>query len=74
MSIDCASLGVVALRGLMKSPLHNVKRLIMAGRKTHGMVMGELDNDPQKPAPTAPVELVKTSKVYLESPGITFRA
>jgi inosose dehydratase len=47
---------------------------IMAGRKIHGMVMGELDNDPKNPSPTAPVELVKTSKLYLETLGITFRA
>jgi inosose dehydratase len=46
---------------------------IMAGRKIHGMVMGELDNDPKNPSPTAPVELVKTSKIYLETLGITFR-
>jgi hypothetical protein len=37
------------------------------------MVMGELDNDPKNPSPTAPVELVKTSKVYLETLGIAFR-
>jgi inosose dehydratase len=47
---------------------------MMAGRKIHGMVMVELDNDPKNPSPTAPVELVKTSKVYLETLGITFRA
>jgi inosose dehydratase len=47
---------------------------MMAGRKIHGMVMGELDNDPKDPSLTAPVELVKTSKVYLESLGIAFRA
>jgi inosose dehydratase len=47
---------------------------IMAGRKIHGMVMGELDNDPQNPSPTPPRDLVKTSKVYLESQGVTFRA
>ena len=47
---------------------------IMAGRKIHGMVMGELDNDLNNPSPTAPVELVKTSKLYLKTLGITFRA
>jgi inosose dehydratase len=47
---------------------------IMAGRKIHGMVMGELDNDPKNLSPTPPLELVKTSKVYLESLGVTFRA
>jgi inosose dehydratase len=47
---------------------------IMAGRKIHGMVMGELDNDPQNPSPTPPLELVKASKVYLESQGVMFRA
>ena len=47
---------------------------LMAGRKIHGKVMGELDNDPKNPSPTTPVELVKTSKLYLETLGITFRA
>jgi inosose dehydratase len=47
---------------------------LMAGRKIHGMVMGELDHDPKSPSPAAPVELVKTSKLYLETLGITFRA
>jgi inosose dehydratase len=47
---------------------------LMAGRKIHGMVMVELDNDPKNPSPTTPVELVKISKIYLESLGITFRA
>ncbi len=47
---------------------------IMEGRKIHGMVMGELDNDPKNQSPTAPLVLVKTSKVYLESLGIAFRA
>jgi inosose dehydratase len=47
---------------------------IMAGRKMNGLVMVELDNDPRDPSPTTPVELAKTSKVYLESLGITFRA
>ena len=46
---------------------------IMAGRKIHGMVMGELANAPKNPSPTAPVELVKTSKSYLETLGVTFR-
>jgi len=47
---------------------------LMAGRKIHGMVMVELDNDPKNPSPTTPVELVKISKIYLESLGLTFRA
>jgi inosose dehydratase len=46
---------------------------IMAGRKIHGMLMGELDNDPKNPSPTAPVDLVKTSKANLETLGVTFR-
>jgi inosose dehydratase len=46
---------------------------IMEGRKIHGMVMGELDNDPKNLSPTPPAELVKTSKDYLETLGITFR-
>jgi inosose dehydratase len=47
---------------------------LMAGRKIHGMVMGELDNDPKDLSPTPPVDLVKKSKVYLETLGVTFRA
>jgi inosose dehydratase len=47
---------------------------IMDGRKIHGMVMGELDNDPKNLSPTPPVELVNTSKLYLETLGVTFRA
>ncbi len=47
---------------------------IVEGRKIHGMVMGELDNDPNNLSPTPPLDLVKTSKVYLETLGITFRA
>jgi inosose dehydratase len=47
---------------------------LMAGRKIHGMVMGELDNDPKNLSPTPPVDLVKKSKVYLETLGVTFRA
>jgi inosose dehydratase len=47
---------------------------LMAGRKIHGMVMGELDNDPKDLSPTPPVDLVKKSKVYLETFGVTFRA
>jgi inosose dehydratase len=46
---------------------------LMAGRKIHGMVMGELDNDPKDPSPIPPVDLVKTSKQYLETLGVTFR-
>lgn len=47
---------------------------IMAGRQIAGMVMGELDNDPKNPSPIPPGELVKTSKVYLETLGVMFRA
>jgi len=46
---------------------------IMEGRKIHGMVMGELDNDPKNLSPTPPMELVKTSRDYLVTQGITFR-
>jgi inosose dehydratase len=47
---------------------------IMEGRKIHGMVMGELDNDPKNLSPTPPQELVKTSRDYLKTLGITFRS
>jgi inosose dehydratase len=46
---------------------------IMDGRKIHGMVMGELDNDPKNLSPTPPEELVKASRDYLKTLGITFR-
>jgi hypothetical protein len=45
----------------------------MAGRKIHGMVMGAIDSDPKNPSPTAPVDLVKASKVYLETLGVSLR-
>lgn len=45
---------------------------LMEGRKIHGMVMGELDNDGRNPIP--PLELVKTSKAYLETLGVEFRS
>jgi inosose dehydratase len=47
---------------------------LMAGRKIHGMVMGELDNDAKDPSPTPPVQLVTKSKLYLETLGVTFRS
>ena len=47
---------------------------VMVGRNIRGMVMGELDNDPKNQSAAAPVALVKTSKVYLETLGIAFRA
>jgi hypothetical protein len=47
---------------------------IMEGQNIHGMVMGELDNDPKNQSAAAPVALVKTGNVYLETLGIAFRA
>ncbi|HEV2276061.1 MAG TPA: TIM barrel protein [Acidobacteriaceae bacterium] len=46
---------------------------LMEGRKIHGMVMGELDNDPKNPSPIPPVELVTSSKKYLQTLGVVFR-
>jgi inosose dehydratase len=47
---------------------------LMEGRKIRGMVMGELDNDPKNLSPIPPLQLVETSKKYLQSLGVTFRA
>jgi inosose dehydratase len=47
---------------------------LMERQNIHGMVMGELDNDPKNQSAAAPVALVKISKVYLETLGIAFRA
>jgi inosose dehydratase len=47
---------------------------LVATKKIHGMIMGELDNDPQNWSPTPPVDLVKASKSYLKTIGIRFRA
>jgi inosose dehydratase len=41
-------------------------------RELHGMVMVELDNDGK--TPLVPLDLVKTSKTYLQSLGVTFRS
>ncbi len=46
---------------------------LMDGRKIRGMVMGELDNDPKNLSPIPPLELVRTSKKYLQTLGVTFR-
>ena len=46
---------------------------LMDGRKIHGMVMGELDNDPKNLSPIPPSQLVGASKKYLQSLGVTFR-
>jgi inosose dehydratase len=46
---------------------------MMEGRKISGMVMVELDNDWRNMAPTAPADLVKQSRDYLESIGVRFR-
>jgi hypothetical protein len=37
------------------------------------MVMGAIDIDPKNPSPTVSSELVKASRVYLETPGILLR-
>jgi inosose dehydratase len=44
---------------------------LMEKRKLHGMVMVELDNDGK--TSLVPLDLVKISKAYLESLGVTFR-
>ena len=54
-------------RSGMNCGVHWSGDAVMAGRKIHGMVVGELAGDRKNPAPTAPVDLVKTSKVYLET-------
>jgi inosose dehydratase len=41
-------------------------------RELHGMVMVELDNDGK--TSLVPLDLVKTSKTYLQSLGVTFRS
>jgi inosose dehydratase len=46
---------------------------IMAGRKIHGMVMGELDNDPKNPSPHCPGGFGQNQQGYLETLGVTFR-
>jgi hypothetical protein len=38
---------------------------VMAGLKIHAMFMGEPDGNPKNPSPTAPVDLIRTSKVRL---------
>lgn len=45
---------------------------LMQKKKLHGMVMVELDNDGK--ASLVPLDLVKTSKAYLERQGVTFRS
>lgn len=45
---------------------------LMEGRKLHGMVMVELDNDGK--TSLAPLDLVKVSKAYLVSQGVAFRS
>jgi inosose dehydratase len=45
---------------------------LMEKRKLHGMVMVELDNDGK--TSLVPLDLVKTSKAYLESLGVVFRS
>ena len=41
-------------------------------KKLKGMVMGEMDDDGT--ADIAPLDLVKASKTYLHSLGVTFRS
>ena len=45
---------------------------LMEGRKLHGMVMVELDYDNRESL--VPLDLLKTSKAYLLTQGITFRS
>lgn len=45
---------------------------LMENRKLRGMVMVELDNDGK--TLLIPLDLVKTSKAYLEAQGVTFRS
>lgn len=46
---------------------------LMAGRKISGMVMVELDNNPQNLSPTPPQTLAAESQAYLRSIGVRFR-
>lgn len=46
---------------------------LMATKKIHGMIMGELDNDPSNLSPISPLDLVRASKSYLKTIGIRFR-
>jgi inosose dehydratase len=45
---------------------------LVENRPLHGMVMVELDNDGK--TSFAPIDLVKTSKAYLKTLGVTFRS
>lgn len=47
---------------------------LMEGKKIDGMVMGELDNDPNNLSPTPSIGLVGASKKYLVTLGVKFRA
>ncbi|QHN05511.1 sugar phosphate isomerase/epimerase [Granulicella sp. WH15] len=47
---------------------------LMAGRKISGMVMVELDNDPNSLSPIPPSELAGESQAYLKKIGVKLRA
>ena len=47
---------------------------LMTSKKIHGMIMGELDNDPNNWSLTPPLDLVRASKSYLKTIGVGFRS
>lgn len=46
---------------------------LMEGRRINGMIMGELDNDWGNLSPTPALDLLKTSKSYLQTLRVKFR-
>jgi inosose dehydratase len=46
---------------------------LMQGRRIHGMIMVELDNNPRNLSPVLPIDLAKESVSYLKSIGVKFR-
>jgi hypothetical protein len=66
------------LGGLLKQTTHLVGYCPLGRGKVNIPaildIMAELDNDPKNPSPTAPVKIVKTSKLYMEALGIMFAA
>lgn len=46
---------------------------LMEDKKIDGMIMGELDNDWGNPSSTPPLDLVRSSKSYLQTLGVKFR-
>ena len=47
---------------------------LMEGKNMDGMIMGELDNDWGNPSSTPPLDLVRSSKSYLQTLGVKFRS